>query len=163
MVISLLAILVMQVFVVIGFSHYTPWEELSVSTVPHILYGTLLYGKVGTIWMTVISLLAVVSTLNTAMFSIAQICSGMAKLKLLPSVFMRKNQRGTPYVGLLLVAAAMILINVTGLSTSDQLTFLILTGCTFWIFSYIILHCDVLILRKRLPKAPVPLSCPLVR
>lgn len=58
MVISLLAILVMQVFVVIGFSHYTPWEELSVSTVPHILYGTLLYGKVGTIWMTVISLLA---------------------------------------------------------------------------------------------------------
>ena len=30
---------------VVGFSHYTPWEELSVSTVPHILYGTLLYGK----------------------------------------------------------------------------------------------------------------------
>ena len=115
MVISLLAILVMQVFVVIGFSHYTPWEELSVSTVPHLLYGT---------------------------------------------VFMRKNQRGTPYVGLLLVAAAMILINVTGLSTSDQLTFLILTGCTFWIFSYIILHCDVLILRKRLPKAPRTFKLP---
>ncbi|MFR4476192.1 MAG: APC family permease [Ruminococcus callidus] len=160
MVISLLAILVMQVFVVIGFSHYTPWEELSVSTVPHILYGTLLYGKVGTIWMTVISLLAVVSTLNTAMFSIAQICSGMAKLKLLPSVFMRKNKRGTPYVGLLLVAAVMILINITGLSTSDQLTFLILTGCTFWIFSYIILHFDVLILRKRLPKAPRTFKLP---
>ena len=106
MVISLVAILVMQIFMVIGFSHYTPWDELGVSTVPHILYGSLLYGKVGTIWMTVISLLAVISTLNTAMFSIAQICSGMAKIQLLPSVFMRKNKRGTPYVGLLLVAAA---------------------------------------------------------
>ena len=72
MVISLVAILVMQIFMVIGFSHYTPWDELGVSTVPHILYGSLLYGKVGTIWMTVISLLAVISTLNTAMFSIAQ-------------------------------------------------------------------------------------------
>ena len=67
----LVAILVMQIFMVIGFSHYTPWDELGVSTVPHILYGSLLYGKVGTIWMTVISLLAVISTLNTAMFSIA--------------------------------------------------------------------------------------------
>ena len=61
----LVAILVMQIFMVIGFSHYTPWDELGVSTVPHILYGSLLYGKVGTIWMTVISLLAVISTLNT--------------------------------------------------------------------------------------------------
>ena len=49
MVISLVAILVMQIFMVIGFSHYTPWDELGASTVPHILYGSLLYGKVGTI------------------------------------------------------------------------------------------------------------------
>ena len=160
MVISLLVILVMQIFVCIGFSHYTPWEELGSSTVPHILYGSLLFGKVGTVWMTMISLLAVISTLNTAMFSISQICSGMAKINLLPSVFLRKNRRGTPYVGLLLVAVVMVFINITGLSTSDQLTFLILTGCTFWIFSYIILHFDVLILRKRLPKAPRTFKLP---
>ncbi|WP_298482928.1 APC family permease [uncultured Ruminococcus sp.] len=161
MVISLVAILVMQIFMTIGFSRYTPWEDLGASTVPHILYGTLLYGKVGTIWMTIISLLAVISTLNTAMFSISQICSGMAKIKLLPTVFLCRNKRGTPYVGLLLVAAIMIVINATGLSTSDQLTFLILTGCTFWIFSYIILHVDVLVLRKRLPKAPRTFKLPL--
>ncbi|MGN1090477.1 MAG: APC family permease, partial [Huintestinicola sp.] len=41
MVISLLAILIMQIFVTIGFSNYTPWEELGSSTVPHILYGTM--------------------------------------------------------------------------------------------------------------------------
>ncbi len=160
MIISLLAILAMQIFMVFGFSRYTPWEELGASTVPHILYGTLLFGKMGTAWMTVISLLAVVSTINTAIFSMAQICYGMAKIKLLPSVFMRKNRRGTPYVGLLLVSLAVILINATGLSTSSQLTFLILTGCMFWITSYIVIHCDVLILRKRLPKAPRTFKLP---
>lgn len=160
MVISLLAILAMQIFMVFGFSHYTPWEELGASTVPHILYGTLLFGRLGTAWMTVISLLAVVSTINTAIFSMSQICYGMAKINLLPSVFMRKNKRGTPYVGLLMVSCAIILINATGLSTSDQLTFLILTGCTFWIVSYIVMHCDVLILRKRLPKAPRTFKLP---
>lgn len=161
MVISLVAILVMQIFVTIGFSHYTPWEELGESTVPHILYGSLLYGKAGTVWMTIISLLAVISTLNTAMFSISQICSGMAKINLLPSIFMKRNKFGASYIGLFLVSAIMVIINATGLSTSDQITFLILTGCTFWIFSYIILHCDVLILRKRLPKAPRTFKLPL--
>lgn len=161
MVISLLAILLMQIFMTIGFSHYTPWEELGSSTVPHILYGTLLCGKVGTVWMTVVSLLAVISTVNTAMFSISQICCGMAKIDLLPEIFMKKNKKGTPYVGLLFVAAAMIIINATGLSTSDQLTFLILTGCTFWIFSYIILHLDVMVMRKRMPKAPRTFKLPL--
>lgn len=160
MVLSLLVILAMQIFLTIGFSHYTPWEELGESTVPHILYGRLLLGGLGTAWMTVISLLAVVSTINTAIFSMSQICCGMAKLNLLPSVFMRKNSHGTPYVGLLMVSALIILINATGLSTSDQLTFLILTGCTFWITSYIVMHLDVLVLRKRLPKAPRTFKIP---
>lgn len=161
MIISLIAILVMQIFITIGFSRYTPWDELGKSTVPHILYGTLLYGKTGTIWMTVVSLLAVISTVNTALFSISQICYGMAKINLLPLFFLKKNKKGTPYVGLILVSVIMIIINATGLSTSDQLTFLILTGCTFWIFSYIILHIDVMIMRKRLPKAPRTFKLPL--
>lgn len=161
MVLSLVIILVMQIFMSIGFSHYTSWEELGASTVPHILYGTALYGKFGEIWMTIISLLAVVSTINTALFANSQICQGMAKINLLPSAFMKTNKKGTPYVGLLLISVIMCLINGTGLSTSSQLTFLILTGCTFWIFSYIILHFDVLILRKRLPKAPRTFKLPL--
>ncbi len=160
MVISLVAILVMQIFVTLGFHNYTPWDELGASTVPHILYGSLLYGKAGTAWMTVISLLAVISTINTALFSISQICAGMAKINLLPSVFMNCNRRGTPYVGLLLVSSVMVIINALGLSTSDEVTFLILTGCTFWIFSYITLHGDVLILRRRLPKAPRTFKLP---
>ena len=38
MVISLIAILIMQIFMVVGFSHYTPWDELGEITVPHIFY-----------------------------------------------------------------------------------------------------------------------------
>lgn len=160
MVISLLAIFLMQTLVTIGFSHYTPWDELAESTVPHILYGTMLLGNAGTVWMTIVSLLAVISTVNTAMFSMSQICCGMAKIDLMPSVFLKKNKSGTPYVGLLMTAAAMIIINATGLSTSDQLIFLILTGCTFWIFSYIVLHLDVMVMRKKMPKAPRTFKLP---
>ena len=160
MVLSLVIILVMQILLTIGFSHYTPWETLAESTVPHVLYGTALLGKAGTIWMTVVSLLAVISTLNTSMFGISQLCYGMAKIDLLPKFFMRKNKNNSPYVGLVIVTIALILILATGLGSSDKLVFLINTGCTFWIFCYVMVHIDVILLRIRLPKAPRTFKLP---
>jgi amino acid transporter len=161
MVLSLVIILIMQILMTIGFRYYTEWSELGESTVPHILYGSLLLGKAGTIWMSVVSLLAVISTLNTAMFGVSQLCAGMAKIGLLPSTFLRKTPAGSPFVGLILVAVVMIILNAIGLTSSDSLVFLILTGCTFWIFCYVMVHIDVIILRKKMPKAPRTFKLPL--
>lgn len=160
MVLSLVIILVMQILMTIGFKNYTEWGDLAESTVPHILYGSLLLGKAGTIWMTLVSLLAVISTLNTAMFGISQLCYGMAKIDLLPAFLMKKTKGGAPYIGLIIVAVVESIINATGLSTSDSLVFLINTGCTFWIFCYIMLHIDVIVLRFRMPKAPRTFKLP---
>lgn len=160
MVLSLVIILVMQILMTLGFKNYTAWEELGQSTVPHILYGSLLLGKVGTIWMSVVSMLAVISTLNTSMFGVSQLCAGMAKIGLLPSAFLRKTKAGSPYIGLILVAVVMVILNAIGLTSSDSLVFLILTGCTFWIFCYVMVHIDVIILRKKLPKAPRTFKLP---
>lgn len=161
MVLSLVIILVMQILVSVGFSFYTPWDQLVESTVPHVLYGSALLGKAGTIWMTVVSLLAVVSTLNTSMFGVSQLCYGMAKIDLLPKFLMRKNKRNTPYIGLIIVAVALGLILATGLGSSEKLVFLINTGCVFWIFCYVMVHIDVIILRFKLPKAPRTFKLPL--
>lgn len=160
MILSLAIVCVMQIFIVLGFHNYTNWDDLAVSTTPHILYGTALLGKVGTVWMAIVSIFAVTSTINTLISSLAYICAGMAKIKLLPSAFMKTNKKGAPYVGILVVGGMMILINATGLSTSDQLSFLILTGCVFWMAAYIVSNCNVLILRHRLPKAPRTFKAP---
>lgn len=161
MVLGLVIICVMQIFMIIGFSFYTPWDTLATTTVPHILYGTALLGKAGTIWMTVVSLLAVISTLNTSMFGVSQLCAGMSKIGLLPGFFQRKTPAGSPFIGLILVAVVQTLINATGLSSSDSIVFIINTGCTFWIVCYIMVHIDVISLRKQLPKAPRTFKLPL--
>ncbi|MBP5443418.1 MAG: hypothetical protein J6Y60_09265, partial [Treponema sp.] len=54
-----------------------------------------------------------------------------------------------------------IILNAIGLTSSDSLVFLILTGCTFWIFCYVMVHIDVIILRKKMPKAPRTFKLPL--
>ena len=160
MILSLIIVCVMQIFLVLGFHNYTPWAEMAKSTTPHILYGTSLLGRAGSLWMALVSIFAVTSTINTILSSLAYICAGMAKINLLPSVFLKTNHKGVPYVGLLSIGGIMIIINASGLSTSDQLSFLILTGCVFWMVAYIISHINVLILRKRLPKAPRSFKVP---
>lgn len=163
MIISLVVILGMQVLLVLGFKKYTLWEELGASAAPHILYGEHLLGNFGKIWMAMISVLAVVSSVNTVISSLAYISMGMAKINLLPAIFLKTNKKGAPYVGILVIAGIMVIINITGLSTSDKLSFLILTLCVFWMIAYIVSNLNVIILRKRLPKAPrtfkLPFGC----
>lgn len=161
MVLSLVIVCLMQVAVILGMHKYTDWSELAADTSPHIFYGVSLLGNGGMIWMALVSIFAVISTVNTAISSLSYICAGMAKINLMPQVFQKRNKKGAPYVGILLIGGVMIFINATGLSTTDQLSFLILIGCVFWMVAYIISNINVLILRKKLPKAPRTFKVPL--
>ena len=160
MIISLVLIMLMQAILVLGFHRYVPWEELGASATPHILYGAALLGDFGTYWMALVSVLAVTSSVNTVISSLGYLCLGMAKIELLPSVFEKTNKKGAPVVGILAVGGVQIIINAAGMSTSSTLSFLILTGCVFWMLCYILTHLNVLILRKRLPKAPRSFKVP---
>lgn len=161
MVLSLLIILVMQILVVIGMGHYVRWEDLAGSASPHILYGNSLLGYAGSLWMILVSVFAVISTVNSAISFLSYMCAGMAKISLMPSIFLKKNKRGAYYVGILMIGTIMILVNATGLSTSDSLSFMILVAIVFWMVSYVIADINVLIFRRRLPKAPRTFKVPL--
>ena len=160
MILSLGIVCVMEILVVLGMHNYTPWEALASDNSPHILYGSSLLGNAGVVWMAIVSIFAVVSTVNSVISSLSYICAGMAKINLLPAVFQRRNKKGAPYVGILTIGGVMIIINATGLSTTSQLSFLILIGSVFWMVAYIISNINVLILRHRLPKAPRTFKVP---
>ena len=161
MILSMLIILAMQIFLTLGFKNYTSWEELGASTTPHILFGRMLLGSFGRYWMVIVSLLAVISSVNTVMSSLSYILLGMAKIGLLPSVFNKTNKKNAPYVGIIFEAAAFCIINITGLSTTDSLSFLISVLAILWMLSYVVSNLNVLLLRKRLPNAPRNFKVPL--
>ena len=160
MVLSLLIICGMQILIVFGMGRYTEWSQLGTSESPHILYGTSLLGHAGAIWMIIVSIFAVVSTVNSAINFLSYMCAGMAKIGLMPEIFLKSNKRGAYYVGILMIGAIMILVNATGLSTSDSLSFMILVAIVFWMISYVISDINVLIFRKKLPKAPRTFKVP---
>ena len=161
MILSLLIILLMQIFLVTGMSRYTGYAELGESASPHILYGTAILGKFGSYWMILVSALAVISTVNSAMSSFSFMCAGMAKINLLPEIFLKKNKKGAYYVGILVIGLIEILVNATGMSTSDSLIFMINVAIVFWMVSYIVSNINVVIFRVKLPKAPRTFKVPL--
>lgn len=160
MVLSLLIICGMQILVICGMGHYTSWADLVASESPHILYGTAILGKAGALWMILVSVFAVISTVNSSISFLSYMCAGMAKINLMPEIFLKRNKRGAYYVGILMIGVIMILVNATGLSTSDSLSFMILVAIVFWMISYVIANINVLIFRRKLPKAPRTFKVP---
>lgn len=154
MFLSLGVIAVIQIIMVIGLNRYVMLEDLANAPSPHILYGVRLFGKFGQIWIGVISILAAISTQNSVISSISRICQGMSKMNMLPGFFQKINKKEVPYVGVLFIGIIIMIIEGTGLASTNAISFLILTASVFWMVSYIITHINVLMLRKRLPKAP---------
>lgn len=161
MVLSMVIILAMQTFLTFGFSNYTEWGELGASSTPHILFGQALLGTLGKYWMAIVAVLATISSINTLMSSLAYIIAGMAKIGLLPDFFTKTNKNNVPYIGLAFETLFFVIINITGLSGSDSISFLISVLAVLWLISYIISNIDVLILRHRMPKAPRNFKLPL--
>lgn len=161
MVLSMIIILLMQIIITFGFANYTEWGNLAESGTPHVLYGEMVLGNVGKYWMMAVAIFATISSINTLMSSLAYIIAGMSKIGLLPSFLQKTNKKGVPVFGLLFEALFFIIINITGLSNSSQVTFFISVLAILWLISYIVSNIDVLVLRKKMPNAPRNFKLPL--
>jgi amino acid transporter len=162
MLLTLGIMCVIQVLMVVGFKFYTPWGELAVSASPHVLYGLNILGEFGRYWIIAVALFAAVSTLNSIINSVSEICCGMANINLLPAVFQKKNRRKAPYMVIIPLGIIMILVEASGQSTGSEISFLILTSSFFWMLSYIVSHINVLVLRKKMKNVPRTFKAPLV-
>ena len=160
MMLGLALICLVQSILVLGFHNYTDWGELADSAAPHLLYGVKLLGQPGKIWMAFVAALAVISSQNSGVQGLSSICQGMAKMNMMPQCFAKTNKNGVPYVGVWFVSIAITVFAIASNGSTDAISFMILVGSVFWMISYIFAHIDVLILRKRLPKAPRSFKSP---
>ena len=153
MILGIIILFIVQSLLGIGMTNYVTLEELMTSDVPHMIFAENVLGKAGSYWMGIVTILAGVSTINTLLGSITRILSGMAEAGMMPDIFQKKNGRGTPVAGLVVMVAAISVNLMTGFATSSGLTNLLLAASCFWLTSYILVNITVLVLRKRYPNA----------
>lgn len=154
-------ICLVQSILVLGFHNYTPWTDLANSAAPHMLYGENLLGNAGRLWMVFVAALALISSQNSGINGLSSICQGMAKMNMMPQCFAKTNKKNVPYIGVWFVSILILIFAFLSNDSSDAISFFILVASVFWMVSYIFAHIDVLILRKRLPKAPRSFKVPL--
>ncbi len=81
-------------------------------------------------------------------------------MNMMPQIFAKTNRYHVPWFGQVFISTAIFIFAAASNDSSDAISFLILTGSVFWMISYILAHIDVLIFRRRLPKAPRSFKVP---
>lgn len=148
-----------------GATHYADLGKMATSSIPHVVGATAIFGSVGGLIMTLVTIFASFSTGNSYLAAIPRMLYGMANEGLLPKWFARVSRRSrVPWAGMLVTAGCMgvvLLYSSLAQGGIDLILNLVSIACTTWLISYIIAQLDVIILRKRFPKARRPFKTPL--
>lgn len=111
--------------------------------------------------MSVVTLLASITTVNTLLCGTSRFLYGMALREQMPGIFGRLSKWGTPWIGILVCGIIIEVVMVTGVATAAEFVTLILASMCCYCISYIIAHIDVIVLRVRYPKVHRPFRSPL--
>jgi amino acid transporter len=125
--------------------------------------GVAIFGEAGKWWLGLLMIMASVGTLNAVVAGVPRILYGMALTRQLPRPFawLLPTTRA-PWVGILVIAAIPVGMNLAGQAEGAGFLQLILAGVLGWVTAYVIIHVSVIVLRMREPGAERPYRSPMV-
>ncbi|AZC19174.1 MULTISPECIES: APC family permease [Pseudomonas] len=138
-----------------------PRDQLASDPLPHFLFATTVFGETGKAFLVGAVLTATCSTVNSSLAALPRMLYGMAQNgQAFPQFKRLSTGTRTPWVAVLFIAA------ITGLpilllgQDPDSVSLLLLAAALAWLLAYIIVHIDVIALRRRYPDAPRPFRSP---
>jgi amino acid transporter len=148
----------------LGAARYVPGDVLGTlaPTLP-VDVGIAIFGEAGKWWLGLIVIAASIGTLNAVVAGVPRILYGMALVRQLPAPFAWLiPATRAPWVGILVIAAIPVGMNLGGAAEGAGFIQLILAGVLGWVTAYFLIHVSVLMLRRREPNATRPYRAPLV-
>jgi amino acid transporter len=144
-------------------TRYLPADQLGDPTqLTHMNVAIAILEDTGKWWMGIISIAATVSTLNALLAGIPRLLYGMAYTNQAPRPFgYLLPATRAPVVGIAVMAAIPILMNVFEVASGETFIELVLAGVLGWATAYILIHISLIVLRLREPEAHRPFRSPL--
>lgn len=144
-------ITVLYVLINAGFLHALSVPVLAHSTLPAADVAQLIFPTGGATFVTVVSLLTVLSLINAIFLGTPRILFALGRDGLVPAQVTQVREGGTPHIALLATAAAAIVMIVSG-----SLKFLIAVAAVLFVLNYVSSYVAVFTLRRREPQAVRP-------
>ncbi len=127
-----------------------------------LIFGEAVLGDIGKWGFILLIFIATVALINLLIASIPRILSGMAKDKMLPSIFAREHPKyKTPYIGIIFIGLIPMVGTFLIGTDIDGVFVLILAAICSWIFFYLLVNISVIRLRTRRPDLHRPFKAPL--
>ncbi|WP_428910870.1 APC family permease [Niallia sp. Krafla_26] len=160
MIFGLLTIFVADALFGLAITRYVPLDTLSQVESPQVEGATAMFGEIGLILMVLITIIASASSINSHLAAVPRMLYGLGREGLLPKIFTYLHPKfRTPWAGILFVFALLCIPFLLSINI-ELITTLISVASVTWLMSYIITQLDVIILRKRYPKAKRPFKTP---
>ncbi|MER1987870.1 MAG: APC family permease [Solibacillus sp.] len=161
MICGLLTIFVVDMLFGFALTRHMSLDVLSASATPQIDGAVAMFGQIGGIIMSLLTMLAAISTINSSFAAVPRMFYGLARQGLLPKVFQYVHPKfRTPSFSIVFVFLLFGLPLFIVESTITMFTTLLLSASITWLISYIIAQINVLILRKRYPQMARPFKAP---
>jgi amino acid transporter len=147
----------------IGATRYLPADQLGDPTqLTHMNIAIAMLGDFGKWSMGIVSIAATVATLNAVLAGVPRLLYGMSYTQQAPRAFgyLLPSTRA-PVVGIAVMAAIPILMNLFDAATGATFIELILAGVLGWATAYILIHISLIVLRLSEPNAVRPFRSPL--
>jgi len=150
-----------SLFIVAMFVGLTPAQLASGTPIPHIVFGTNLFGVAGTVTFIGMSILASVTSFNSGLLNTSRFSYAMGRDNVLPRFFSKLHPAyATPWVSILFLCLFAIAVSLATLFTGKYL-FIILMAAALECFIYIVAAVCVIKLRKKYPEKERSFKIPL--
>ncbi|MED1795359.1 APC family permease [Brevibacillus nitrificans] len=156
---------VVDLFFGLGVTKYIELDKLAASTIPHVDGAAAMLGKPGLVIMSIVSILAAVTTCDTYLVAVPRMLYGLSREGLLPKIFSWLHPKTrTPWYGIFFVVVLILIVLVYAVLNNaniDFVTLMISVACVTWLMSYMITQIDVIVLRVKYPNVNRPFKTPL--
>ncbi len=150
-----------SLFIIAMYVGLTPEQLASGTPIPHIVFGTNLFGVAGTITFIGMSILASVTSFNSGLLNTSRFSYAMGRDNVLPRFFSKLHPAyATPWVSILFLGVFAIAISLATLFTGKYL-FIILMAAALECFIYVVAAVCVIKLRKKYPEKERSFKIPL--
>jgi amino acid transporter len=148
-------------FIVAMYAGLTQEQLASGTPIPHIVFGTNLFGTAGTVTFIGMSILASVTSFNSGLLNTSRFSYAMGRDNVLPRMFSKLHPKyATPWVSIVFLGLFAIAISLATLLTGKYL-FLILMAAALECFIYVVAAICVIRLRRKYPEKERAFKIPL--